>query len=926
MSRQMSCGGVHQTLLILLILVSCTIAQNYTGGDDGLLSVCALSSDQSATIVTTEVNYENIFLMTTSISNLEYNLRFANPDDQLFKSTATAFENEIVSQLSPLIQKPPPSSGTVLLDASVILMSPTPIGQSTGTTLECILSTNDDLMTESFLSSRLRTVAITSSVYPGFVSSLSNSVSYCLREVIMTHFGTLTWPVTLVETDTGTEELCPVGTKYVGERSLGRRSCSRSPVPPGHAQWEPYICLDCGKIIQVDDSLLAIYNEILQNGSIVLDGVDRAGILLNEVEDITESGMDSVAFILEYVAELNVISTQLLDAVLRLLSNLLQQDAEIFRLAEKQSSSSTRIVQSLRTILVNTALAGSAVEYVSVHQNIAASLLDIQQPQIQDEWISFGSVVGPIVDAPLTEGSIGLFTGRTLLLLPNSEAYVHIKVEGPVITDSTNVRTMFVIYHNGKLFQSVNADVTTTTATSTINGRVVTADIRATQSPQVTVITRFKPLDPQVTNVGCRSWDQSLNNGHGDWSGLTCMLNSTETIDRVKCHCDQLAAFTIFADSDDSGTAGAKGVSVIVRVGAVICIICLLAAAILFLIFKEFRSRRELQILCCLFLTLAAFYLILAVGIDQSGAGCIIVGSLLHYCLLAAVEWMGIAWVHLYDLSRRKPWVITWFMVKVSGVVWGFPFLFVIITVAVNPNHYITPTQRCFLSSDPIYNLILTVILPILAMLIAMGVAFGFTARNVILDDEAKPNIEEEEEEGAKAASKFWKLWKLYIFYSTAIVVIILTLVFFIIMVNSSSNGAEYIFGLLAIVKGILIIVIFCIYHRGVRDTLKIKLGYINGPDSTKFQPYWSASKWKSGQGVLPENDVEEEDNNTKKLYLDNTQASGTLTNQRFKPNSVPLSSMEMQRMGQNGVSSHVNGGMVVEADFHTPPDADASV
>ena len=53
---------------------------------------------------------------------------------------------------------------------------------------------------------------------------------------------------------------------------------------------------------------------------------------------------------------------------------------------------------------------------------------------------------------------------------------------------------MFVIYHNGKLFQSVNADVTTTTATSTINGRVVTADIRATQSPQVTVITRFKPV------------------------------------------------------------------------------------------------------------------------------------------------------------------------------------------------------------------------------------------------------------------------------------------------------------------------------------------------------------------------------------------------------------------------------------------------
>lgn len=219
----------------------------------------------------------------------------------------------------------------------------------------------------------------------------------------------------------------------------------------------------------------------------------------------------------------------------------------------------------------------------------------------------------------------------------------------------------------------------------------------------------------------------------------------------------------------------------------------------------------------------------------------------------------------------------------------------------------------------------MTVILPILAMLIAMGVAFGFTARNVILDDEAKPNFDDEEdEEGAKAASKFWKLWKYYILYSIAITMIILTFVFFIVMVNSSSGGAEYIFGFLAIIKGILIIVIFCIYHRGVRETIKIKLGYVNGPDSTKFQPYWSTSKWKSKQGVLPELT---EENNSKNLYLDNTQASGTLTNQRFDPKSVPLSSMEMQRMGQNGVSAHVNHGMVVEADYHAPPaDADARV
>ena len=120
--------------------------------------------------------------------------------------------------------------------------------------------------------------------------------------------------------------------------------------------------------------------------------------------------------------------------MIRLLSNLLRQDAKTFLLAEQQSRSSTRIVQSLATILRGTALADAGTEYTSVHPNVAASLLDMPQSLIQEEWISFGSVVSPIADAPLNEGSVGVSTGPTLSLLPNSEAYVHVKVEGPVFT------------------------------------------------------------------------------------------------------------------------------------------------------------------------------------------------------------------------------------------------------------------------------------------------------------------------------------------------------------------------------------------------------------------------------------------------------------------------------------------------------------
>ncbi|XP_038064214.1 adhesion G protein-coupled receptor L1-like [Patiria miniata] len=922
---------VQTTVIAFLLLAVSSHGQNSTtSGNTVVKSACAASNEQSTTIQKTDVKYKNRFLLTASLSNVQFDARLADPDSALFKSTASAFETEIKSLLRPLIQNPPPSTVPVALDVDVILFQE----RTNGLTLECVLSLDTDQKTAAFLQTQLRTVASRSVNYPNFVSSVSASVTYCLRQVIQTQEGALTWPVTRVGQGTGTEELCPVGTRYVGERSLGHRSCGWSPESAGHATWEPYVCIDCGQIINVDDALEAIYNEIRQNSSVVMDGVRRAAALLNEVTGITEIGFNWVALILEFVAGLNPISTELLDAVIQLLSNLLRQDTQTFLLAEQNSRSSTRAVQSLATIMEITTMPSSVYEYISVHSNVAAALLDVPHSRIQNEWISFGSAVSATSDSPLSEGSVGIFTGQTLTLLPNTEAYVHVKVDGPVSTGTLMVRTMFVVYHNAKLFQSLNQPSSMTSSmTSSIAGRVVSADIGATQNPELSIITRFKPLESGVTNAECRSWDPSLNNGHGDWSTPACTRDdgTDDTSGRVKCQCDQLAAFTIFAKPSVGNPDDVTGVSAFVRVAAVLCMLCLLAAVILYLVVKELRTRREFQILCYFFFTLAAFHLILTAGIDQSGLGCIVVGALLHYCVLAAIGWMGVAWVHLYDLSRRRPWSVTWFMVKVSGPVWGIPFLFVIITVVVDPNHYITPTQRCFLSSDPIYNIIVALILPTILIVVLIFLAFSFTARNVILDTETKLEEDPEgivnQDDPSLKGSKIWKLWHKYVLYLALTVLSILIFVFAVLMANSTQGGAQYIFGVLAIFEGVLIIAAFCVYHRDVRETMLIKLGYVNGPESKKFQPYWSTSNWqkKNQRSVLPEavgNGVgKAEGDKGKKLYLDNTQGSGAQTNQGFDPTTVPLSTIEMQRMGQNGVNSHASNGIVVEADYHGPPD-----
>ena len=54
--------------------------------------------------------------------------------------------------------------------------------------------------------------------------------------------------------------------------------------------------------------------------------------------------------------------------------------------------------------------------------------------------------------------------------------------------------------------------------------------------------------------------------------------------------------------------------------------------------------------------------------------------------------------------------------------------------------------RRCFLSSEPVYNVIVTLVVPVVFVVAVVAVAFARTARNVILDNEARPDLDEEGE------------------------------------------------------------------------------------------------------------------------------------------------------------------------------------
>ena len=52
---------------------------------------------------------------------------------------------------------------------------------------------------------------------------------------------------------------------------------------------------------------------------------------------------------------------------------------------------------------------------------------------------------------------------------------------------------------------------------------------------------------------------------------------------------------------------------------------------------------------------------------------------------------------------------------------------------------------------------------------------------------------------------------------------------------------------------------------------------------------------------------------NAPKKFLDNTQGNSTLTRQSFKPNNLPLSDMELQRMGEE--NGHVNAAADIDIE-----------
>lgn len=247
--------------------------------------------------------------------------------------------------------------------------------------------------------------------------------------------------------------------------------------------------------------------------------------------------------------------------------------------------------------------------------------------------------------------------------------------------------------------------------------------------------------DP-VSNLSrsCAYW-HFLGDGTGFWSQEGCtFIRAAQTGMLDTCRCDHLTHFaeiliprTNFSDRHETA------LQILTIIGCVLSIIGLILVGLTAILFRSWRrdfSNKVWLHLCVTILVLSLCFLIVCfVNFETYNIGCMFLGIILHYSVLASFCWMLVAAVLSY---RRLVMVFTrdasHKLLRASAFAWGAPCAVVGILLSVAPDSYAgqfgenVTNAFCYPSG---LGLWLSVYAPIAVMLLANWTLFILIVRSV---------------------------------------------------------------------------------------------------------------------------------------------------------------------------------------------------
>ncbi|XP_071490278.1 uncharacterized protein [Diadema antillarum] len=656
-------------------------------------------------------------------------------------------------------------------------------------------------------------------------SLVVGSASSCPRSEVSGAFGTLTFEPTAIGETADSLESCQ---DYSRNTYLprARLQCMGDLLSP--AVWGELMFTDC--FTDEDD-----VNEVLQDLALAPVTPENVTAYSSDLAEATEGGneIDANGLVAIATALFNIVairnsSSEVTANVIRVVDNVLTVDNVEF-VDSVEFEAPTQILYALEDQVTLFQTEGPGNNLTVIGENLTVVALQLPKESLvlglgfaafSDDGFRgdsryFEKVVenGTMIyfdteDIPRPEIDASIYLPEGILdFLPPGKS-------SPYISYKDNVPISFFVFKQSKLFQSEDQQydigpgrrlaVGTSVISTTVEG-VIIKGLPAGQEVETVFLERNVTLQgEQVDGRTCVFWEETILGGR--WSSEGCRREDLPDVDRIRCLCDHLTSFAVLLDI--SGDIGHRVLDVLGIIGCVISIICLVITVVTYLGMKKLRTKQPQQILLNLCLALLGLYFVFVIGIDRRypTAGCVIVGLLIHYFLLASMCWMAVEAANMYlRFVKVLNAHVSKFMLKACLCAWGLPLVVCIIIVASDHSMYLGDNTYCFVSPGP--GLYYGVLLLVAVLLLVNFVIFALviqrlTCRKTVAAHKADQGETWRRVQNAMAIS----------------VLLGLTWIFGFLAIG----GARIVFNVLFLIfnslQGFFVFVMFCLRQQEIRD------------------------------------------------------------------------------------------------------------
>ncbi|XP_037396211.1 adhesion G-protein coupled receptor G4 isoform X1 [Pygocentrus nattereri] len=518
-----------------------------------------------------------------------------------------------------------------------------------------------DLLTKGFSNS-----SIAINVSANQISILHIEPGFCPEDTTQTVYGLYTWPS------------IPAQDTYEMKCEKGHDSATRLCKLDGSTDgviWDPPDISRCEKVmIDIDD--LEGITVMPNNSADVLGMIEN---LLRNETDLNLSQLNTVLKKLSEVTEVGIMTSQLADSIISVVSNVLD--------------STSFLAQTTNKILSITERVGNRIDFSGFCHNTTVPSLALQLINVETEEFQ-----------GLTFGVSSFQTGLSPEIFLN-QAFAESSPRGSVASislphtldsffpqNNQNMsRIQFHFYGTESLFEDPSSSLALNSYV--LSASVTNATVNDLKDPVVVTLLHLQPKEDYST-VQCVYWDLEKNNGKGGWDDNGCQVKHTN-FTHTSCICFHLTHFGVLLDVSKTPINPKDDMilTIITYLGCGISSVFLGITLLTYIAFGKLRGDYPSKILMNLsgaLLGLNMCFLLNSWLAEFNNDGlCIAVAAILHYFLLASFTWMGLEAINMY-LAFVKVFnvYVPSYILKFCLLGWGLPLMIVSIVLAADKDCY----------------------------------------------------------------------------------------------------------------------------------------------------------------------------------------------------------------------------------------------